>query len=164
MDFRQNSIGNSLREARESRGLSLFEVYRETRIHSEILQALENDDYSPFASAAYAKSFLSQYATFLGVEAQNWLNAIGPCHYTHDPYEIDFLIAEQTAPAKNSKKIRSLTGKLFPTFLGFLISAALLYGVYRVDRIYNEKNKPAQAPPISAPEQPTPPRATIVIE
>lgn len=164
MDFRQNSIGSSLREAREQRGLSLFEVYLETRIPMGILQALENDDYSSFSSAAYAKSFLSQYATFLSVEATSWLNVIGPCQYTHDPHAIAFLTSEHTAPVKDAKKIRTATSKLFPTLLGLLISAALLYGVYRVDQIYNEKNKPAQAPPSTTPAEPTPPRATILPE
>jgi cytoskeletal protein RodZ len=64
-----DTIGTRLRAARESKGMTIEDAAFETRIHAPYLRGLENDDYSGFASATYAKSFLSLYSRYLGVDA-----------------------------------------------------------------------------------------------
>jgi len=65
----QKSIGVALREAREARNLSLEQVSRATRIHADVLRALEADDTSKLG-AVYTKSFLRLYADFLGLDRE----------------------------------------------------------------------------------------------
>ncbi|MCB1077388.1 MAG: helix-turn-helix domain-containing protein [Verrucomicrobiae bacterium] len=66
-----DTIGSRLRVARESKGMTIDDAAFETRIQAPYLRALENDDYSGFASTTYAKSFLSLYSRYLGVDAHD---------------------------------------------------------------------------------------------
>jgi cytoskeletal protein RodZ len=134
------TIGMSLRLARIKQGLSCYEVYRETRIPVSILEALEVDDYSHFSSSSYAKSYLSQYAHFLNVDASDWLRAIGDCHYTHDPHDMaatDWSIVSLNIQEKQRER-KSL--KLLPSLLVTCISAGLIYGAYQISLIYDQNN------------------------
>ena len=68
------TIGSRLRAAREAKGMSIEDVAFETRIHARYVRCLEADDYSNFASTTYAKSFLTLYSRFLGVDAAEALH------------------------------------------------------------------------------------------
>jgi len=63
------SLGETLRSAREARGLTLEEVERATRIRVRYLLALEENDTAAFPSPVHAKGFLRNYAQFLGMDA-----------------------------------------------------------------------------------------------
>jgi transcriptional regulator with XRE-family HTH domain len=67
-------IGRSLREARESRGLELGQVAAVTRIRTSYLAALENEHFEALPGRAYARAFLREYAEFLGLDGQSFLN------------------------------------------------------------------------------------------
>jgi len=71
-------IGGRLKAAREAFGLSLDDVQFRTQLPRSVLEALEADHFSAFASPVYAKSFLGQYSSFLNVDAQTWLDALEP--------------------------------------------------------------------------------------
>jgi len=64
-------IGNSLREARIRRGLSVKGVEDATRIRSKYLEALEEDDFEVLPGPTYVKAFLRSYATFLKLDADS---------------------------------------------------------------------------------------------
>lgn len=60
-------IGRSLESARESRGLSLWQVEQETRIRSRYLRDLEREDFDVLP-AVYVLGSLKTYADFLGLD------------------------------------------------------------------------------------------------
>ena len=60
-----HSIGQLLREKRETLGFSLEEAEKTTRIRARFLNALEEDDYPTLPSAAQARGFLKIYAEYL---------------------------------------------------------------------------------------------------
>ncbi len=63
------SIGSRLRSARESKGISLEQAQKDTRISSRILSALENDRIAEIVSGpVYIKSFIKKYANYLGLD------------------------------------------------------------------------------------------------
>lgn len=62
-------IGNSLREARIRKGLSIKDVEDATKIRSKYLEALEEDDFEVLPGSTYVKAFLRTYATFLKLDA-----------------------------------------------------------------------------------------------
>ncbi len=62
-------IGNSLREARIRRGLSIKDVEDRTKVRGKYLEALENDDFEVLPGPVYVKAFLRTYATFLKLDA-----------------------------------------------------------------------------------------------
>lgn len=68
-----SDIGNSLREARIRRGLTIKDVEDVTKIRSKYLEALEENDYEVLPGSTYAKAFLRTYASFLKLDADELL-------------------------------------------------------------------------------------------
>ena len=68
-------LGKKLQEARLARNLTLDEAGRMTKIRPSRLQEIENEDFSEFASLAYAKGFLLIYGKFLDVDVSPYLEA-----------------------------------------------------------------------------------------
>ena len=62
------SLGEELRQARVSNGITLDEAQRATRISRRYLEALENDDHAALPAAVFARGFLRSYAQFLGLD------------------------------------------------------------------------------------------------
>ena len=73
--MRQKSIGEVLKEARESRGWSFADVQRMTKIQAKLVQALEYNDFEAIPDPAYARSFLQRYAEVLELDASVLLDA-----------------------------------------------------------------------------------------
>lgn len=65
-----DELGHILREARETKGLTLAEVQEKTRISVKYLEALETGNYHQLPSSVHAKGFLRNYARFLGLDPQ----------------------------------------------------------------------------------------------
>lgn len=62
------SIGSQLRNAREARGLTISQAASATRIKYQHIEAIERDEFSTFAAAAYARGFIKIYAEYVGLE------------------------------------------------------------------------------------------------
>src|SRR5438128_8822497 len=62
-------IGPALRKARQSRGKSIEEASRDTRIRSEYLQALEREAFGSLRGDVYVRGFLRSYSSYLGLNA-----------------------------------------------------------------------------------------------
>jgi len=61
-------VGQALREARTERGIELSEVERVTKIRIKFLRAMEEERWEALPAPVYARSFLSTYARFLGLD------------------------------------------------------------------------------------------------
>ena len=61
-------LGNTLREARQQRGLSLNDVERATSIRMKYLEGLEAEDFEALPAPVYIKGFLRTYARYLGLD------------------------------------------------------------------------------------------------
>jgi len=61
-------IGGSLREVRERRELSLDDAQQRTLIRSRYLGALEDERFSVLPGEFYVRTFLREYAEFLGLD------------------------------------------------------------------------------------------------
>ncbi len=70
------AIGEPLRKARISLGVELEEVAATTAIHVRYLAALESESFDDFPGNAYARSFLREYATYLGLDPQPLLEEL----------------------------------------------------------------------------------------
>ena len=67
------SVGEKLKKARLEKNLSLDEVYKQTKIHPRVLEALEQDRAHNFLGFLYVKGFLRNYALFLGLDVEKLL-------------------------------------------------------------------------------------------
>ena len=88
-------LGKKLQEARLARNLTLDEAARITKIRPGRLQEIENEDFSEFASLAYAKGFLLIYGKFLDVDVSPYLEAFE----TSDSVTVDGYSYLQDNPA-----------------------------------------------------------------
>src|SRR6187397_2243744 len=80
-------LGKKLQDARLARNLTIDEAARMTKIRPARLQEIENEDFSQFASLAYAKGFLLIYGKFLEVDVSPYLEAFETSeHVTVDGY------------------------------------------------------------------------------
>jgi transcriptional regulator with XRE-family HTH domain len=64
------SIGETLRQAREARKISIKDVVKETNISPIYLQALEEEKFDKFPSETYLIGFLRTYSEFLKLDVE----------------------------------------------------------------------------------------------
>ena len=67
-------VGEILQTARERKGVDLSRAERETKIRARHLMALESGDIADLPAPVYAKGFLRNYATYLGLDADEMLD------------------------------------------------------------------------------------------
>lgn len=60
-------IGQTLRDARQRRGLSLQEISRATKISVQILEAIERNQTDALAGGLYMRGYLRAYANQVGL-------------------------------------------------------------------------------------------------
>jgi cytoskeleton protein RodZ len=68
------TVGQTLREAREQRGVELSEVERATKVRVKFLEAMEGDRWEELPAPVYARGFLDIYARYLGLDQQALLD------------------------------------------------------------------------------------------
>ena len=66
-------VGEILHTARERKGVDLARAERETKIRARHLMALESGDIADLPAPVYAKGFLRNYSTYLGLDAEEML-------------------------------------------------------------------------------------------
>ncbi len=69
-----DEFGHILREARETKGLTIKDVQQEIRINTAYIEALEQGDYDTLPTPVHARGFLRNYARFLGLDSQPLLD------------------------------------------------------------------------------------------
>ena len=67
------TVGQYLRQEREKRKVTLDSVAKVTRITKENLEALENDEFQAISAPVFARGFLRNYATYLGLDPRELL-------------------------------------------------------------------------------------------
>ena len=70
-----SSIGETLREARQARRVTLEDVARATKVKVDILEKLETDDTRDLAAPMYVRGFIKIYADYLGLNGQEVADA-----------------------------------------------------------------------------------------
>ncbi len=63
-------IGSTLREARMRARIDITEVEQATKIRAKYLRALENEEWNLLPGSTFIKSFLREYAEFLGLDSR----------------------------------------------------------------------------------------------
>src|SRR5450759_1776191 len=85
----RSTVGDRLRDAREAKGVDLFRVERDTKIRSKFLAALEDGDFADLPGDVYARGFLRNYASYLGLDAdeveEEWRREAGATTPVREP-------------------------------------------------------------------------------
>jgi cytoskeletal protein RodZ len=164
-------LGKKLQEARLARNLTLDEAGRMTKIRPGRLQEIENEDFSEFASLAYAKGFLLIYGKFLDVDVSPYLEAFE----TSESVTVDGYSYLQDNPAP--KPARTMVVRPRPSgggggrssFMPFVIGVVVLVGGFlgmktllEVQRLKPGPPQIVGVSPTTAPEKVIAPRAELI--
>jgi cytoskeleton protein RodZ len=72
------TLGETLRQARLDKSVSLAEAARDTRIRRSYLEALESEDLAALPPTVYTRGFLRSYAEYLGLNPQAMVDLYQP--------------------------------------------------------------------------------------
>ncbi|MBC7263320.1 MAG: helix-turn-helix domain-containing protein [Chloroflexi bacterium] len=70
-------MGESLRSAREAKGISLAQAEEATKIRALYLQAIEEENYGNLPPLVFVRGFIRNYATYLGLNPEEVLRLEG---------------------------------------------------------------------------------------
>lgn len=114
-------IGQKLKEARETLGLSLETVEHETKIRRKYLQALENEQFDLLPGEVYAKAFLKNYTKFLNLDVGEVMAAYNRLFTREEP-------PEKSTPKRAKEPVRvRVPGK--PRYWIYLAAFFVLVGL-----------------------------------
>ena len=71
-----SSVGQTLKEVREARGLTLHDMQEKTKIQPRYLKAIEEDRFHVLPGHFYTRAFVRTYAEHLGVDPQPLLSQL----------------------------------------------------------------------------------------
>ncbi len=67
-EARTSPLGETLQRARQTRGITIEDAERATRIPRRYLEALEQENYAILPAPVYARGFLRSYSGYLGLD------------------------------------------------------------------------------------------------
>lgn len=85
----QASVGRLLRQARESRGMSVESVGAAIKLSPRQVLAIEADAYDRLLNPTYARGFIRNYASLLGLDPQSLLEQLDIQHITPSPQLVE---------------------------------------------------------------------------
>jgi cytoskeleton protein RodZ len=133
------TVGQYLRQEREKRKVTLDSVAKVTRITKENLEALENDEFQAISAPVFARGFLRNYATYLGLDPRELL-----ARYESQTDRVKISRAEEAAQPSKEKN---------PLFRYLLFLCILLAGAAI---IYYLQKPPVPTSPASPSSRITP--------
>jgi len=154
-----SELGNRLRAARESQGISLAQAATETRILQRYLVALEEGDYKYLPGDVYALGFIRNYADYLKIPVEELIQL-----YRYERGRTEPIVLR---PAVVAPRIRgAVLPNLFGVFFVVLTIAGLGYLVLRGVEFINDTPSAAEVAteatatiavvaPTAIPEEPT---------
>ncbi len=162
-------LGKKLKEARLARNLTLDEAGRMTKIRPSRLQDIENEEFSEFASLAYAKGFLLIYGKFLNVDVTPYLEAFessesvtvdGYAYLQDNPAPKPTRVSVSRRPSRAPGGGGGSRGSLLPFVIGVVVLVAgfmIMKWIAEINRL-----KPAPRQMIGVSPAPGTTKETIV--
>lgn len=111
------SIGETLKNARKKKNVSLLEAEEETKVRAKYLEALEEGHYEILPAKVYAVGFLSKYADFLEIDKEPLVKQFMSEHST------DSYLRKLVPERKIKEPLFSITPKII---IGFGVVLAVL--------------------------------------
>ncbi|MET3682201.1 cytoskeletal protein RodZ [Alkalibacillus flavidus] len=151
-------IGERLKEARESKGLSIEQVAEETKIQKRYLTAVESHDWSTMPGNFYIRAFIREYANAVGLNGEELLEEHSqelPETSSETPnYQYVTPTRSSSKSSKNNKQMFSIIPKLLVFILIIGIGFAIWYSVVNFIQpaMSDEGNADEPQDIISAPE------------
>ena len=115
------TLGETLRQARLDKGVSLADAARETRIRRTYLEALESEDPAALPAAVYTRGFLKTYAEYLGLNPQSMLDLYQPAARRESGPPLRAAVPRMAIPRQIPLRpvLYGIGGLVFVVLLGF---------------------------------------------
>jgi cytoskeleton protein RodZ len=145
------NFGASLKRARESKGISLDQIAKETRISTRFLAAIENEEFHLLPGGVFNRGFVRSFAERVGLDPDQTVADYERLVSPREPAETG-PSAAQASKVERPKPDR----RLYPIAIGILALAIVIF--YVVTRESNQKAETAtsSAPVVSTPPEQTP--------
>ncbi len=147
-------LGKVLKEARESKGLTLDDLQQLTKIQKRYLVGIEEGNYEMMPGKFYVRAFIKQYAEAVGLDAEELFAQHQPdiptvVQQDEMPQNLSRVQTKKTLPVQNSKWLDLLPKILIGVFL--VAVAAIIY--YYVAKAIGNNDDPGTANQGSDPVQ-----------
>ncbi len=153
----ESPASDRLKKIRQELGFSLEEVHKKTKIHLNILKAIEGDGLTNL-SPVYLRGFLKIYCKFLGVDPKDYLP-----EYKETPSAVKRIIPEKDLSRQPLKALsllktasvklvsfRAIPKKFKKTFIFILIIIFVIIGLFNLGKFIASKRK---APHLKTPNK-----------
>jgi cytoskeleton protein RodZ len=144
-------VGSALQKARQLRGLLLEDAARDTKLRTDQLRALEDEDFEALGGEVYARAALRTYAAYLGLSSDKVMTAY--LRHAEDP--------EPPPPPRRLGRVeRAIAATRIRDNQRFLlIAAAFIVGVLLIFGLLSRDHAtpPAAAIPTATPTLETTP-------
>jgi cytoskeletal protein RodZ len=150
-DMEMNIEEPNLKSIRESKGLTLKEIFQHTRISVANLEAIENSQYHLLPPPVFTKSFMRTYAKFLNIDDKILLSR-------YDRYLETLQEKHYDADIKKTPKFSGIHYKIFAWIFFLLVIISLVtfsLSSYQAS-VDTVKNQIVQSPPPTADVKPSP--------
>ena len=128
-------IGEALREARESKNLTLRDAENATKIRMKYLEDLENENFANLPGRAYAIGFLKTYAKYLQIEDQALVEEYKATNRTEE-----YLQNQRVKSSVTKTIVKDFQSKLYRILL-IVVAIALLVGTnFLYNKMRNKDN------------------------
>ena len=87
----EKSVGETLKEARETKGFSISEIEAETKVRAKYITAIEEGNWGQFSDDIYLRGFISAYVKFLELDIDTIMKT----------YERESLVCQKNKKCKN---------------------------------------------------------------
>ena len=120
-------LGNSLRDARERKGLSFADLEQSTKVRAKYLRALEDDDFATLPGPTYVKGFLRVYAEALGLDGQLYVDEYNSRFVTGD--EETIIRPRRVPPARHVRWVER--NAVVVALVAIVVITAVIIGAWR---------------------------------
>ena len=156
-------FGKTLRTAREAKGLTTGQIAERTHMMVQVVEGLENEDFSKIVAPIYGRGFVKLYCETVGLEPKPLVDAFmeiysggrGKSAAPHEPAKPEPRQVEPAAPESPPKPIAAVNWRMVALGAAAVAIVVLaLLGVralYRVTMTAPEEETTEVAPPAPDP-------------
>ena len=144
-----NGIGQTLKEAREKKGLTLDDLQQTTKIQKRYLIAIEAENFDALPGDFYVRAFIQQYAKVVDLDGDELLAQLEekPGITTETPVAHETTTRTEAVRIEQAEK-NDFLGKLMnylPTIIIVIVVVAILGTIYVVAWGNHSKNTESQS-------------------
>ncbi|WP_068780778.1 helix-turn-helix domain-containing protein [Paenibacillus sp. GM2] len=132
-----SDLGQQLKEARLSMGLSLDDVQEITKIRKRYLEAIEAGDYKVLPGSFYVRAFIKTYAEAVGINADELLAE----HKQNVPEAVPDTTMEPVLQKRRSRQTTERNSKWLTTALMWSFFALIVIVIYLYFTVWSQSNE-----------------------